>query len=453
MNRLGGKVHLVGIGGDGMAGLATLLLEAGHGVSGSDLRSSPRLEGLAASGAEVYRGHAALHVPEGTTDLVYSAAVPAENPEIMAARERGIRLWPRLPAVGDLMVPRRSVAIVGTHGKTTTATWATHLMRALVGPVGHYLGGEVPGLPTAQLGSHPLFVAEIDESDGRFTRLKADVAVLTAVDRDHLESYGGMRQLRAAFQSFIGHAGQVALCLDDPGAASLRDVRDDVLTYGFHPQAALRAVGVEHHRSRSTFELLSEGKRVGFVNLPAPGKHNVQNALGALAAGRLCGLPLREMLEALPTVPRPRRRLEVLEENGYLVVDDYAHHPREVAAGLAALRRGWPERRIVAVFQPHRYTRTAKMTDAFGAALAGADHVLVTDVYPAFESVVPGVSGAQVACAVAGRGVEASFRPTLEDAWEAVERVVKPGDLVACFGAGDVWRLSHRISQALFFGT
>ncbi len=453
MNRLGDNVHLVGIGGDGMAGLATLLLEAGHGVSGSDLRSSPRLAELAASGAAVHQGHAALHVPEGTSDLVYSAAVPAENPEVKAAQERGIRLWPRLPAVGDLLVPRRSVAIVGTHGKTTTATWTTHLLRTLVGPVGHYLGGDVPGLPAAQLGSHPLFVAEVDESDGRFTRLTANFAVLTAVDRDHIESYGGMRQLRAAFRSFIGHAGRAALCLDDPGAASLLDVRDDTLTYGLHPQAVLRAVGVEHHRSRTTFELLERGKAVGYVELPAPGRHNVQNALGALAAGQLCGLPLPEMAEALRTVPRPKRRLEVLEENGYLVVDDYAHHPREVSAGLEALRGGWPERRIIAVFQPHRYTRTARMADAFGAALAGADQVLVTDVYAAFESALPGVSGAQVACAVAGRGVEAAFRPTLEAAWETVERVVKPGDVVACFGAGDVWRLSHKISQALFSGT
>ncbi len=453
MNQLGSKVHLVGIGGDGMAGLATLLLEAGHRVSGSDLRSSPRLTDLAASGADVYLGHTALHVPEGTTDLVYSAAIPADNPELKAAQQRGIQLWPRLPAVGDLLLPRRSLAVVGTHGKTTTATWATHVLRTLVGPVGHYLGGEVPGVPTAQLGSHPLFVAEVDESDGRFTRLKADIAVLTAVDGDHLEAYGGMCQLRAAFRSFIGHAGQVALCLDDPGAATLLDERDDILSFGLHPRAALRAVGVEHHRSRSTFELHVEGKRVGYVDLPAPGRHNVQNALGVLAAGHLCGLPLREMADALATVPRPKRRLEVLEENGYLVVDDYAHHPREVAAGLAALRGGWPERRIVAVFQPHRYTRTARMADAFGEALAGADQVLVTEIYPAFESALPGVSGAHVATAVAGRGVEAAFRPTLEDAWEAVERVVKPGDLVACFGAGDVWRLSHKISQALFFGT
>ncbi|MFO8034790.1 MAG: UDP-N-acetylmuramate--L-alanine ligase [Candidatus Bipolaricaulota bacterium] len=452
MKELGRQVHLVGIGGEGMAGLATLLLQAGYRISGSDLRSSSRLLALAAAGAKVYKGHGPLHLPPETTDLVYSSAIPVDNPEVQAAKARGLPLWPRLPALGSIMSSRQLLAVVGTHGKTTTATWTAHLLRTLVGSIGHYLGGDVPGHPAAQLGSDPLFVAEVDESDGRFTSLQADVALLTAVDSDHMETYGGVAGLHAAFRSFVLRAAKAVLCMDDPGAASLYSVRRDAFTYGLHPGARLQAVGVEYKRGRSMFELRLDGRRAGDVCLPAPGAHNVQNALGALAAGLVVGLPLGDMVEALSRVPRPRRRLEVLEENGYLVVDDYAHHPRELAAGLAALRRGWPERRIVAVFQPHRYTRTVRLAREFGTALAKADHVLVTDVYPAFESALPGVSGAQVAEAVLSRGGKAQFRPTLEATWEAVAQTVHPGDLVVCFGAGDIWRLSHKISQALFFG-
>ncbi len=452
MKKLGRRVHLVGIGGEGMAGLATLLLQSGYEVSGSDLRSSDRLLALGAAGAEVYTGHSAAHLPPGTTDVVYSAAVPNENPEVEAARARGLLLWPRLPALGSIMDSRRFVAVVGTHGKTTTATWTAHLLRSLIGPVGHYLGGEVPGLPPAQLGTDPLFVAEVDESDGRFTCLQADVALLTAVDSDHLETYGSVAGLRAAFRGFLLRAGEAVLCVDDPGAASLLSVRGDAFTYGLSHEARLRAVRPEPKGGKITFGLRLDGRREGEVELPAPGIHNVQNALGALAVGLVVGVPLRDMVDALRRAPRPRRRLEVLEENGYLVVDDYAHHPREVAAGLAALRTGWPDRRIVAVFQPHRYTRTARLVKEFGTALADADDVMVTEVYPAFEPAVAGVSGRQVADAVTTNGGRALFRPTLDETWEAVTQTVQPGDLVVCFGAGDIWRLSHRISQALFFG-
>ncbi len=452
MKEFGRRIHLVGIGGEGMAGLANLLVQAGYEVSGSDIRRSPRLAALTSAGAQVYTGHSPQHLPYGTTDLIYSSAVPAANPEVEAARQRGVSLWPRLPALGGIVDSRQFLAVLGTHGKTTVSTWAAYLLRTLVGPVGHYLGGDVPGMEAAQLGSHPLFVAEVDESDGLFTCLQADVALLTAVDSDHMDTYGSVANLRAAFRSFMLRAGRAVLCLDDPGAASLLSARPDALTYGLHSDAQLQAAAVESKGGRSVFELRLRGRRAGDVEVPAPGLHNVQNALGALAAGLAVGLPLRDMVAALGRAPRPRRRLEVLEENGYLVVDDYAHHPREVAAGIAALRSGWPQRRIVAVFQPHRYTRTARLAQDFGTALAGADHVLVTEIYPAFESVVPGVSGEQVADAVVGIGGDAQFKPTLEATWEGVAETVEPGDVVVCFGAGDIWRLSHKISQALFFG-
>jgi len=451
MRQLGKQVHLVGVGGEGMAGLATLLVQAGYRVSGSDLRASSRLKSLAASGVQVYEGHGPDHLPPETTDLVYSAAVPRDNPELRTAAAREVCLWPRLPALGSITRSRQLLAVVGTHGKTTVATWATHLLRTFAGPVGHYLGGAVSAFPAAEMGSEPLFVAEVDESDGQFTALRADVALLTAVDSDHVETYGSVTRLENAFRTFVLRARRAVLCLDNPSAAALQEARPDAFTYGLHPGARLRATGVEYHRSWSTFEVRLDGKRSGEACLAAPGAHNVQNALGALSLGLMAGVPLRDMLDELDRVPRPGRRLEVLEENGYVVVDDYAHHPREISAGLSALREGWPDRRIIAVFQPHRYTRTARLACQFGAALTGADHVMVTDVYPAFEEALPGVSGAQVAETVLGRGGKGQFWPTLESAGEAVAETARPGDLVVCFGAGDIWRLSHRISQALFF--
>ncbi len=452
MTQLGKQVHLVGVGGEGMAGLATLLVQEGYRVSGSDIRASARLWSLASAGVEVYEGHGPDHLAPDTTDLVYSAAVPWDNPEVQTAAEREVSLWSRLPALGSITRSRQLLAVVGTHGKTTVSTWATHLLRTFVGPVGHYLGGTVTEFPAADVGSDPLFVAEVDESDGQFTALRAEVALLTAVDSDHVETYGSVSCLENAFRAFVLRARRAVLCLDDPKAAALRSSRPDAFTYGLHPRARLRAVGLEHCGRWSTFEVRLDGSRVGEACLPAPGVHNVQNALGALSLGMMAGIPLKDMLGELGRAPRPRRRLEVLEENGYLVVDDYAHHPREVSAGLSALREGWPDRRMVAVFQPHRYTRTARLAGEFGAALAEADQVLVTDVYPAFESAMPGVSGAQVAEAVLSRGGKAQFWPTLDSTGEAVAELVTPGDLVVCFGAGDIWRLSHRISQALFFG-
>jgi len=452
MRSLGRRVHLVGLGGEGMSALGMLLLEGGAQVSGSDLTRGARLDRLADLGAEVHVGHAREHVPDDVDALVYSSVVPEANPEVQAARARCIPLWPRLAALGELMDHRRSIGVVGTHGKTTAVTWLTYLMRMLVGPVGHYLGGEVPGLPPASLGEHPLFVAEIDESDGRFTALSVDLALLTAVDADHVEAYGGWSALQAAFAAFIAKAGQVVLCMDDPGAATILSTRRDVVTYGLHRQAHVRAEGIEHHAQQTTFRVVVRGRRPREVVLPAPGVHNVRNALGVMAMGLLLDLPLRDMARALARAPRPSRRLEVLRDNGHLLVDDYAHHPREIDAGLEALRAGWPDRRILAVFQPHRYTRTARLMQEFGAALAAADHVVVTEVYAACETPQPGVSGAGVADAVRSQGGRAEFRPTLEGAREALLTALQPGDLIVCFGAGDIWQLSHKTSQELFGG-
>lgn len=433
-----------------MTSLAQLLREGGATVSGSDIRDSSRLSALR-SWAEVHVGHRAENVPDRVDAVVYSSAISPGNAEIEAAR--GIPRWPRLPALGEVVRGRDLVAVVGTHGKTTTATWAAHLLATVTGEGGYYVGGEVPGRPSAAFGRGKPFVAEVDESDGRFVGLSPQVAVLTSVDTDHVGRYGGFNGLRRAFSRFSAGAVRVAVCADDPIALdAVRSARRPV-TYGFSPGAELRAVGMECCRERSAFELLFRGKSVGTVEVPGPGPHNVRNALGALAAGVLLGIPVRDLVPALASAARPRRRLEVLEENGYLVVDDYAHHPTEVAAGLTALRLGWPDRRIVAIFQPHRYSRTQALAGAFGAVLSRADRVVVSRVYPAFERPIPGVTGREVVEAIRGAGGWAVYRDSLGAALDAVAEAIEPGDVVACFGAGDIWKLAREMARGLSYGS
>jgi UDP-N-acetylmuramate--alanine ligase len=450
MNREFRRVHLVGIGGDGMAGLARLLWQGGAKVSGSDVQPSPKLREVG-EWAEVFLGHDSEHLPPQLDALVFSSAVGEDNPELCAVAED--RRLPRLYALRRLLAHRTLVAVVGTHGKTTTTTWIAHLLRFCGLLPGHYVGGQIPGLPSAAWGKDALFVAEIDESDGRFVHMSPAVTALTCVDGDHLHAYGGFSGLKQAFASFLARSQRIVACLDDPVTAELIRQSRGALTFGFHRDAAFRALGVRFQGERSAFELQVLGRKRGSVEVPAPGWHNVSNALAALATGYALGLPLRSLVEGLARAPRPRRRLEILEENGYLVVDDYAHHPTELAAGIAALRAGWPGRRIVAIFQPHRYTRTALLAARFGQALARADQVVVTEIYPAFEAPIPGVSGRAVAEAVRRAGGRALFRPNLNQALETAAELIRPGDIVVAFGAGDIWRLSREMARSLSAGS
>jgi len=445
------RVHLVGIAGDGMAGLARLLWQGGAKVSGSDLCASPKLWEVA-EWAEVAVGHAPENLPEGLDALVFSSAVKPDNPELCAVKS-GVLVLPRLYALRHLWEGRDLVAVVGTHGKTTTTTWITHLLRAGGLMPGHYIGGQVPGLPCASWGHERLFVAEIDESDGRFVHLQPKLAVLTSVDTDHLGTYHGFSGLKRAFALFLARAEKAVVSGDDPVALALAREARDCLTFGLTRGTHFQARGLRFQGERAFFELHAFGRSRGVVEVPGPGVHNVRNALAALAAGHVLGLGLSEMVENLASAPRPKRRLEILEENGYLVVDDYAHHPTELAAGLSALRGGWPGRRIVAVFQPHRFTRTALLAEAFGAVLARADWVVVTEIYPAFEPPIPGVSGRQVAEAVLRCGGRALFRPELLQAMDAAAELIRPGDIVVGFGAGDIWKLSREMARSLSSGS
>ncbi len=440
------KVHLVGIGGDGMSGLARLFWQGGAKISGSDAQSSGKLQEVR-EWAEVFIGHDPEHLPLGVDLVVFSSAVALNNPELRAASPHA--LLPRLYALRHLLKDRVLVAVVGTHGKTTTTTWITYLLRHGGLLPGHYVGGQIPGLPSATLGKDKIFVAEVDESDGRFTCLNPALVVLTSIDGDHLQNFRGFAGLKRAFSLFLSRSQRVVASLDDPTVAELIRDRPDAITFGLNERADFRAQGISFFGERSVFELLAFGRPAGEVEVPGPGVHNVRNALAAIAAGYVLGLPLETLRQGLALAPRPRRRLEILEENGYLVVDDYAHHPTELAAGISALRAGWPGRRIIAIFQPHRYTRTALLARQFGEVLARADSAVVTEIYPAFEEPIPGVSGQNVAEAIRCAGGKAIFRAELAQAMEAAAELIRPGDIVVGFGAGDIWRLTREMARSL----
>lgn len=434
------RVHLVGIGGDGMVPLAELLRELGAEVTGSDVAEGPGTRELKDLGVPIRLGHRAENVV-GKEAVVFSSAIPHDNPELVAARRRGIPVIPRLVALKSLLKDRRLIAVCGTHGKTTTAAWAAHLLRPW--GVGFYVGAGVRGLPRARWGTSPWFVAEVDESDGLFVELSPDVVVLTNVDRDHLSSYGGFPELLNSFGAFVAKARVAIVCADDPGAVEAAGGKGRHFTYGISTKAMLRAEGIRMGPAGTCFSVSLGRKVLGEALIPAFGLHNVRNALAALGVAHVAGIPLRGLLDRLPSLPLPSRRLEVVAENGYVLVDDYAHHPREIAAGIRAIRARWPGRRLLVLFQPHRFSRTALLHRELGEALAEADFAVVTEIYPAFEPRIPGISGRLVTQA-AGR---ASFVADAEGAVEALMDVARPGDVLACFGAGDIWKHFRRIPE------
>jgi len=443
----GPRFHLVGAAGDGMAPLASLLLELGAEVSGSDLRWGRALEELVALGARISLGHRPEN-PDGADAVIYSSAIPQDNPELVEARRAGIPAYPRLHALKALLSRRRLIAVCGTHGKTTTSAWISYILRRAGLQVGFYIGAEVRGFPRASWGSEPWFVAEVDESDGLFLGLQPEIAVLTNVDRDHLGVYRCFRSLAEAFGSFLYRARLAVFCGDDPVA---REISKGVpsISYGLGRGCAVWARNPRPSSRGTSFEVFVEGRRVGETHLPLFGRHNVLNALAALAVAWALGARPRDLLEFFPELPRPARRLELFYENGLALVDDYAHHPREIAVGLEALRSYWPGRRIIALFQPHRYSRTSALHWELGAALTAADLAVVAEIYPAFEDPIPGVSGRLIVDRARALGGKAVFVPDPRDAAERAISAARDGDVVVCFGAGDVWVPFRRMAAML----
>jgi UDP-N-acetylmuramate--alanine ligase len=461
--RLGGTtaVHFVGVGGIGMSGLAELLANLGYRVSGSDLRATDEtFRRLESRGIRVHHGHAAPHVGEADV-VVYSAAITPDNPERAEAVRRGIPVIPRAELLGELMRHRTSVAVAGSHGKTTTTSMIAFVLeRAGLDPTA-VIGGRLNAFGSnARLGQGEYLVAEADESDRSFLLLWPTVAVITNLDDEHLERYAGMDALRDAFVEFANRVpfyGRVIACADDPHvAAILPRITRRVVTYGLEtPGADLagRDVSLGTFGGRCTVRGRTEDgfHELGRLELSVPGRHNLSNALAAVAAAERAGVPFVRAAEALREFAGAERRFERSgEADGVLVVDDYGHHPTEIAAVLAAARPALPGRRIVVVFQPHRYSRTLRLLEAFGPALGAADIVVLCDVYPAGEAPLAGATLEVLADAVR-RGAQRPVQTaaTLDEALEAAVALASPGDVVITLGAGSIGTLAPRLLEAL----
>ncbi len=454
MYRKDHHIHFVGIGGIGMSGLAEVLLNLGYRVSGSDLRDTPITRRLRDLGATVYPGHDPAHV-EGASVVVVSSAVRPDNPEVVEAHRRMIPVIPRAEMLAELMRMKYAVAVAGAHGKTTT----TSMVAALLSDAGLdptvVVGGRLHSLGTnARLGQGEFLVAEADESDGSFLRLVPTVAVITNIDREHMDHYGSEAALEQAFVDFANKVpfyGAVVACLDDARVqAVLPRIRKRTITYGFSPHADVWAADVRTDGPGSRFRVVWRGREVGRVRLGVPGLHNALNGLAALAVAFELEVEPARACSALSRFQGVERRSQVLgEARGVLVVDDYAHHPTELQAVLRSLREAYG-RRIVAVFQPHRYTRTQDLFDRFAVAFYDASVLVVTDIYPAGEPAIPGVTAGALVESLRAHGHRNVLHvPRLEDATEAVARLARPGDLVVTLGAGSIGQLGPRILARL----
>ncbi len=436
-------LHFLGVGGVGMCALAELLAAEGHRVTGCDLRESPRTRLLAARGIEVRVGHDPAHV-EGAGALVVTAAVDDVHPEIGAARRRDVPVVRRATLLAEVMRGHQGIAVAGTHGKTTTTALLGHvLVRCGLDPT-VAVGGHVPDLGGyARRGRGDLMVCEADEYDRSFLKLHPAWVVVTNVEPEHLETYGSARRLEAAFAELAGRVpfyGAVAACADDPGA--LRVARASgrrVVTWGTGTEAWLRAVEIRSEALASRVRVAAGGQTLGELTVPLPGEHNVRNALAAVALGLELGCAFENLASAVATFRGVGRRFQVLgTRDGVTVVDDYAHHPTEVAALLGAARQAFSDRRLVVVFQPHLYSRTERFAREFGEALAAADLVLVAPLYPAREPAIPGVDAGLVARAVTAAGGTARAFDTLRAVVEHLEEELGAGDVLLTAGAGDV---------------
>ncbi|HEX2849693.1 MAG TPA: UDP-N-acetylmuramate--L-alanine ligase [Acidimicrobiales bacterium] len=433
-------VHIVGIGGAGMSAIATVLAAMGHTVSGSDLRASAATERLTASGIDVEVGHRADHLAPGVTVVALSTAIPRTNPEVAAAVERGIPVLRRADVLAAICATRRTVAVAGTHGKTTTSSMlALVLVEADLHP-SFIIGGQVNEIGSgAAWDRGDLFVVEADESDGTFLELGADAVVVTSVEADHLDQWGSFEAIEAGFARFVGDAaGPRVVCIDDAGAARLAG--EGVTTYGTSEAADYRIVDVVVGRASTTFSVEHGGRRLGAISLPVPGEHNARNACAALTMGLLLGAPFEAAAGALARYAGVARRFQFRgERDGITFVDDYAHNPGKVKAVLAAARAGgW--RRVVCIFQPHLYSRTADLAAEFGESFRDADLVVVTDVYGAREAPVPGVTGKLIVDAIldADPSARVVWLPGRADLARHVRALLRPGDLCLTLGAGDI---------------
>ena len=454
-------IHFVGIGGSGMGGIAEVLINLGYAVQGSDVKANAVTEHLARIGAKVSIGHAAANI-DGADVVVVSSAIARGNPEIEAALERRIPVVARAEMLGELMRFRYSIAVAGTHGKTTTTSLVASILAEGGEDPTFVIGGRLKSAGTnARLGAGRYLVAEADESDSSFTHLQPLIAIVTNIDNDHLVTHGGdFELLKQSFVEFLHNLpfyGLAVLCLDDVNVRSIvRAVGRPIVSYGLTSEDAdVRAVNIRRDGLQTTFDVVRATGAPLKVTVNLPGTHNVLNALAAIVVATEIGIEDAAIQRALASFQGIDRRLQHIADvstaaGRITIIDDYGHHPTEVTATLEALRQGYPGRRIVLAFQPHRYTRTHDLIDDFSRALSTADALLVTEVYAAGETAIPGADGRAICRAVRGRGlVEPIFVDKVETLAESLADVIRDGDVIVTMGAGHISAVSHELPGLL----
>lgn len=449
------RVHFVGIGGIGMSGIAELLINLGYKVSGSDLKGSDLTQRLRRLGGIIYEGHAEQQI-EGADVVVFSSAVRPDNPEVTGARKASIPVIPRAEMLAELMRLKYSVAVAGAHGKTTTTSLVTSVLAAGGLDPTVVIGGKLKGIGSnAVLGKGDFIVAEADESDGSFLKMSPTIAVVTNIDREHLDHYKDLNAIKEAFLSFIHRIpfyGLAILCLDnEPIQSLIPRIGKRFATYGMSVQADFQAKDVYFEGLKSNFLVFFKERELGRMVLNLPGIHNVSNALAAVGVGMELGIGFEKIREALASVQGVQRRLEIKGEvRGITVVDDYGHHPTEIKTTLDAVKQSWPGRRTVVVFQPHRYTRTRALFEEFTRAFYQSDILLVVPIYAASEPEIEGVSGRILSEGIQAHGhKEVHYVKDLEIVPEVLEGILQSGDLLLTLGAGDVWKAGEKVIERL----
>jgi UDP-N-acetylmuramate--alanine ligase len=447
-------VHLVGIGGAGMSGIAEVLVNLGFVISGSDLRRSETTERLEQLGGRIAHGHDPANI-EGADVVVVSTAVSADNPEVVAARERMVPVIPRVEMLAELMRMKYSVAVGGTHGKTTTTSLISAVLSAGGLDPTVVVGGKIQSFGTgARLGASEYMVAEADESDGSFLKLSPTIAVVTTVDEEHLDYWSGLDEIKGAFVHFANSVpfyGCSVVCLDQRNIQSIiGDIDRRVVSYGLASQADVQAHGIESRGDTTAFTVEAAGFELGGMEIKMPGLHNVYNSLAAVAVGLELGVSFKEIAGALWKFEGIARRFEIKGEvNDVLILDDYGHHPAEIKTTLSAAAARW-NRRLVVLFQPHRYTRTQKLAEEFGRSFYDATVLLVTGIYAASEEPIEGVTGDNIVEAARRHGHRnAEYVEDMDALYERAMGIVEPGDVVLTLGAGDIYKVGERILASL----
>jgi UDP-N-acetylmuramate--alanine ligase len=449
-------IHFIGVGGAGMSGLASILLDSGHKISGSDIVSSKSTKRLTDKGATIFKGHNENNVEKADL-VVISSAIPESNPEIRGARDRKITIIKRAEMLARLMDNKYGIAIAGTHGKSTTASMISLLLERSGFDPTVVVGGELNNFKNnAKLGKGNHIVVEADESDGSFLELNPHMVIVTNIEDDHLDHYENMENILKDFRKFIDKVPdnrRVILCKDCVNIRGLvKQCGKSHVSYGIFTEADLMAKDIELDKLNSKSKIYWQGEKIGDLCLKVAGYHNILNALAAIAVALELGISFMEIAKTLETFQGVHRRMEIITnlDDKILIIDDYAHHPTEIKATLSALRSSWQNRRIIAVFQPHRYSRTKLLAEKFGKVFFDADCVIINDIYSANESPISGISGETIFKEIKkSNHRQIKYLPSKDDILSYLYEIVRPGDIIITIGAGDIWTVGQELAKQL----